>query len=151
MASLKSGLAAWRKTAKLLAAQPAVGEVAFIRALADRTRELLPDRDFEIRTNGATITVEGCGAFSGNTNIMMPVFILRLPAPVEERLAMVIESHGKRLQEFLARAYGEPWPGPKATARACITSETMSLWWGGPAEADALERLRPIDRAEVGI
>lgn len=136
---------------RVLAAKPIPGESAFIETLAARTKEVIADPEFELTTDGRTITFGGTGRFRGSTKVMMPCFLLRAPGPLDERLEAVLNSHGRRLQEYLSAAYGKAWPREGAEAHVCVTPSAVSLWWGGPDEASAIVRLRLISRAEVGL
>jgi hypothetical protein len=142
---------AWSRGFRLLATEPLGGEHAFISELAERTREILSEHDFEVATDGMTITISGLGRFKGRTSVMLPVFMMRAPVPLDERLSMVLGSHGRRLQELLTSAYGEPWPTASAGPHVSVTPDMISLWWGGSTEKDAVERLRPISRIDIGI
>jgi hypothetical protein len=132
-------------------ATPAAGERALITALATRTEELLPQEDFVVTTDGKVIRVMGTGQFHGKANILMPVFFLRVPLPMDQRLDALFESYGRRLQEFLSMAYGRPWPTVEARASHTVTNEKISVWWGGPSELEAVEHIRPIVRNDIGL
>lgn len=142
---------AWSKGLRLLATEPLGGEHAFISELAERTREILSEHDFEVTTDGMTITISGRGRFEGRTSVMLPVFMMRAPVPLDGRLSLVLDSYGRRLQALLTSTYGEPWPTEDALPHVLVTSDTVSLWWGGPTEEDASVRLRSISRIDVGI
>jgi hypothetical protein len=144
-------LRGWRQTAKLLSVEPVPGESAFINALAERTAELVDGRELDVASDGKTITLTGRGPLGGMTSILMPFFILRAPAGLEERLEMALRSHGDRLQQLLSRIHGSPWPADGATTRVAVNAERLSLWWGGTREEEAVARLRPMIRAEIGI
>jgi hypothetical protein len=81
----------------------------------------------------------------------MPVFAWRTSLSVEERLEMILDGYSKNLQKLLSRA-GEPqWPAADATPHVEITDEKVMIWWGGPTVTDAVVRLRPITREELGV
>jgi hypothetical protein len=140
-----------RATMRYWTSGPADGEARVIGVLAERIEELLAAESFQVSTDGRTITVSGTGELSGRANVFMPVFIWRLPMPATQRLDMLFESASRRLQEFLTAAYGKPWPSSGAEAHVSVRDDVISVWWGGEAEEDAVERLRPIDRSEVGL
>ena len=134
-----------------LAAGPAAGERALIEMMATRTQEMLSPDEFSVSSDGKTIVVRGVGGFLGKTNFLMPMFIWRAPLPLTQRLDMLCRSHGKRLQEFLSGARGEAWPAEGADLHISITGEAISMWWGGPNEDEAVLRMRPILREEIGV
>jgi hypothetical protein len=146
-----SFLAGLRASTRSLASGPVEGEQRVVGALAERTKELLAEEDFEVSTDGLLVTIRGVGQFRGRSNTLMPVFIWRAPLPATERLTMVFESASLRLQEFLTAAYGRPWPAPNAKAHVSVSDDLISVWWGGDTEAEAIKRLRPIFRTEVGV
>jgi hypothetical protein len=154
MTWLGNGLKAfrgWRQTLGLLSAEPVPGESAFIRALAQRTGELIDDHNLDVESNGTTITITGRGPLAGTTSILLPVFILRLPSPLDARLELALRSHGNRLQHLLSRIHGRQWPTESAKTHVAVNAEFVSLWWGGAEEADAAASIRPISRGEIGI
>ena len=139
-----------RRTVRALSAGPALGEEALLAAIQDRTREILP-KDVEITRTDGVVTLRGVGRFTGSTSIWMPMFIWRAELPAEVRLELLFASHGKRLQDFLTRTCGEPWPSDGAQPYCRIDAERICSWWGGPTEEEAVTRLRPIVRSDLGI
>lgn len=144
MVGLRGGL-------RHLASGPAEGEQVVVSALAERVSELLEREDFEVSTDGVLVTVRGVGQFRGRSITLMSAVMWRAPLPTAERLTIVFGAAGRSLQALLTQAYRRPWPGPNAEAHALVTDDAISVWWGGEAEADAVERLRPISRAELGV
>jgi hypothetical protein len=134
-----------------MARPPVAGERSFVAALAERTKEILPKDEFAVTSNGLTITVCGVGRYRGKTNVLMPVFILRADLPCDERLALAIRSHGKRLQEFVSLAYHSPWPIADAEVHVSISDDAVSLWWSKPNETQPVLALRPIPRQAIGM
>lgn len=130
---------------------PAKGEQALVVAMAERIEEILPKGEFEVTTDGKVVNIIGIGEFRGKSNLLMPAFILRAPLSTLERLELTFKSLGERLQGFLTKAHGEPWPAVGAEPHISITDEMIMLWWGGRDEADAVVRLRPIARQDIGI
>jgi hypothetical protein len=122
-------LRAGQSVIRALAHEPLSGEHALILALASRTREIVPQDEFVVTTDGLSVTLSGTDAFSGHTNVLMLVFILRSEVPLHQRLELALHSYGERLEGFLSNAYGAPWPIANAQLHVSVDIETMELWW----------------------
>lgn len=139
MSNVRKILHAGWSVVRALSQEPLPGESALILALASRTRELVPQDDFVVSADGLSVTLSGIGAFSGLANVIMPVFILRLELPVDERLEFALHSYGKRLASFLTHAYrGVPWPTEDAERHVSVDAESVELWW---TQADGPDRV----------
>ena len=147
----KPTLSGARELLRHVASGPAPGEREIIEALAERTAEMLSAEDFQVTTDGQTITIAGLGRLTGRTSVMTPFFAWRTPLSLEARLAHVMWSHASRLQEFVSEAYRAPWPAVDAEPHVKITRETVAIWWGGESEDCAVTRLRPMSRDELRV
>lgn len=58
---------------------------------------------------------------------------------------------GKELQVFLTNALGERWPSRDAEPDVRITTDMAQLWWGDEAETEAVVKIRPVSRKELGL
>ena len=148
--TVRAILAGVRANTRSIASGPADGEEMIIETLVSRIDELLMGEDFEVSVSASMITITGIKKFRGKSTTLMPVFILRTPLPLAERLTLVFESVSRGLQEFLASAYGRPWPAPTATPHVVVGDELISVWWGGETETEAVKCFRPIVRKELG-
>jgi hypothetical protein len=142
-------LIALRGTLRYLVSGPVRGEQVLIIAIARRVEKMLPEDEFEVSTDGKVVRISGVGEFQGKTNILMPFFIWRAPLPEVQRLEMIFGSIGRRLQSFLTKVRGKPWPSIGAETHYTVDDELISLWWGGPTEAEAVVRFRPIFRKDL--
>jgi hypothetical protein len=122
-----------------------------VNALAERTQSLLADDDFEVTTNGATITITGRGRLAGRSNVLMPVYVIRSPLPLDERLELLLKAHGERLQAFLSRAHCRAWPAEGAVMHVRVTPAAMDLWWSMPGADKPLVEMQQIDRRSFGL
>jgi hypothetical protein len=133
-----------RGTLSLLTTGATPDEEALILAIAERVREVIPPTEFEVNTDGKIVRIIGIGEAAGISCSMMPFFAWRAPLPVEQRLEIVFKSLGAKLQDLLSRAYGTPWPTAGAKPHVLISGGQVKVWWGGPAESEAIVRLAPI-------
>jgi hypothetical protein len=78
-----------------------------------------------------------------------PVFVLRSPLPRNERLSLIFRSYADKLQQFVAKAQGQPWPDQGAEPHVSMTSELVSVWWGGESEDRAMVRIEPIPIGDI--
>ena len=130
---------------------PADGEAALIMTIAECTRAVMAGEEFDVSVENTSIMIVGTGEMRGRTNVMTPVFIWRAPLDVDERLRLVFESYGRRLQEYLTKAYGRPWPARGAATHVIVTDLTVQLWWGGSTEETAVREFGWIDRERLGL
>jgi hypothetical protein len=129
-----------------------VSEAERLTALiAERIAEVLPPQEFRLKLAQPIISIDGVGDRYGNGYSTAPAVCWYLPLPVSQRLKMIFESQTRDLQRFLSNVSGTPWPKQGARSHVAITPDTICAWWGGPTEADAVVRLRPITRNELGV
>lgn len=119
--------------------------------LAERIREVLQEDEFEVEVKGRIISITGVGARGGNTFGLMPALIWQLPLSATRRLRMIFEGVARNLQHFLTCAYNRPWPAVTAEPHVSVGDDAILVWWGGASETDAVARLRPIPRVEIGV
>jgi hypothetical protein len=119
--------------------------------LAERLAEVLPPREFRLKLTQPIISIDGIGKRYGNGYSTAPAVCWYLPLPVSRRLRMIFESQTRDIQRFLSNVSGAQWPTPGAKPHVDVTPTTICAWWGGPTEADAVVRLRPIARDELGV
>jgi hypothetical protein len=119
--------------------------------IAERIAEVLPGHGFQLKLVHPIISVNGVGEMYGNGYSTAPAIIWYLQLPASQRLQMIFENQARELQRFLSNVRGEPWPGQRSQPHVHVTASMIHAWWGGSAEADAVVRLRPISRAEVGV
>ena len=81
----------------------------------------------------------------------MPMVLLAQQGDLAETLKTIFISEGETVQEFLTDVLGEPWPARGAKPHVCVTQDTVQLWWGGPTEDEAVVKLRPVSRKELGL
>lgn len=118
--------------------------------MSERIAEVVDPAECEVTTNGTTITFSGVNRRRGDTMVLMPFFILRADLPADQRLTMAFESLAKSAQRFLTPCGGPAWPRLDIQPHVAVSTDTINVWWGGPSEADAAVRLRPLDRSELG-
>lgn len=150
MQSFRRIIAAFRENARNVAAGPVEGEHAVLEILEERTRSILP-RNFQVQRSEVSLRIFGVDASSGRSCVWTPTFVLRSKLPVEERLNIVFQSYAECVQRFMTNAQQSPWSARDACGHAEVGEVTISVWWGGPSEAEALMRLEPIARGELGI
>jgi hypothetical protein len=143
-------IVAGRAAIRSLAAGPAPGEEQILVSLELRTKQILPE-GFEVHRSDVALRLTGAGTSGGRTAIWTPTFAWRSTFPVDERLSMVFQSYAQQVQQFLARAQGYPWPAAGAKPHTSVTTELVSVWWGGAAEGDCVRRLQPIARSDLGV
>jgi hypothetical protein len=133
---------------RLVTTGPIPNEQALIQAMAERVGEVV-DGDGTVKTDGKLIHITGRNRLYGNSTTFAPHMLLRA-LPDDEGLVVAFEKLAETLQRFL---------GPCAKGRSSsnglphvvVTDETIRVWWGGATEADALVRLRPFSRRELGV
>jgi hypothetical protein len=150
MQSFRRVISAFRETARNVAAGPVEGERAVLEILEERTRSILP-KNFQVQRSEASLRISGVDASFGRSVVWSPTFVLRSKLPVEERLNIVFQSYAERVQQFMTNAQQSPWSAQGARGHAEVGDVTISVWWGGASEAEALIRLEPIARGELGI
>lgn len=119
--------------------------------IADRIAEVLPEQEFCLKLAHPIISVNGIGSRYGNGYSTAPAMLWYLPLPAAHRLKMIFETQTRDLQRFLSNVRREPWPARGAQPHVEVTLSAIHAWWGGAAEADAVLRLRPVSREELGI
>lgn len=139
-----------RGTLNLLATGAALGEETLILSIVEGLREVIPLSEFDVSTDGKIIRITGINGAEGISCSMMPFFAWRAPLPVGRRLEMILKSIGVKVQDLLTKAHGKPWPAIGAEPHVLITSDHAIVWWGGPAESEALARLGPISWTDPG-
>ena len=150
MQSFRRIIDAFRETGRNMAAGPVEGERAVLEILEERTRSILP-KNFQVQRSEASLRISGIDASFGRSVVWTPTFVLRSQLPVEERLNILFQSYAERVQQFMTSAQESPWPARGACGHAEVGELAVSVWWGGPSEAEALIRLEPIARGELGI
>jgi hypothetical protein len=120
-------------------------------AIAERISEILPSDEFELQAKDITINIRGIGRCSGYSYSTAPSLLWNLASPASERLEKIFEIQSRGLQEFITKARHEPWPAKGTDAHVRVTTDEVTVWWGGPREADALVTLSPISRRELGL
>ncbi len=81
----------------------------------------------------------------------MSLLLLAMPGEITEKLEMIFMREGEDVQELLTDVDGRPWPAPDAKPHVLVTQDAVQLWWGGPTEDEALVKLRPILRKDIGL
>jgi len=122
-----------------------------VTVLAERAREILPSSEYEVVTSRGSLTIRGVGQNLGNTDGLLVRPIWLSPMPLDKRLNAVLDGLGRAVERCLTRPCGTETPVTGAEPHVRITDDTVRLWWGGPAEAEALVQVRPIARAEIGV
>jgi len=120
-------------------------------AIGERLAEVLPDGEFRLNIDHTLISIDGLGARCGSGYSATPALFWYLPLTASRRLEVMFQSQTRELQRFLSTVRGAPWPGPGACPQVHVTSDEIRAWWGGASEADAIVRLRPIVRSELGL
>ena len=149
--NLASAIRGIRGTLQHVSAGPAPNEQQLIEAMSERVAEIVDPADCEVTTDGKTIKLVGVNRLLGNMTTIMPFFILRAPLPADQRLKMAVEAVAKSTQRFLTSCGGPAWPAPDTGPHVTVSSEQINVWWGGPSEADATVRFRPLDRRQLGV
>jgi hypothetical protein len=119
--------------------------------IADRLAEVLPEQEFRLKLALPVISIDGIGSQHGNGYSTAPAILWYLPLPALRRLELIFERQAGDLQRFLSSVHGSPWPTRGARPHVEITSDIIRAWWGGTTEADAVVRMRPIARDELGL
>jgi hypothetical protein len=138
----------WREIRRYFTSGPTEGEPKVVGVFAERLRELLPDERFNVVVDGSTIVVHSQG---DGTHIFTPVLIWRTSLPVDERLRLVFEALGKGVQRLLGTVQGAEWGSLYGDVRVEVTSDMIKIWWGDKGWDDALMRIRPVCRQELGV
>lgn len=114
--------------------------IALTSALAVRLREVLPSPEYEISIKGLAVSIhrrECPGSAMG-----IPAAMLAAPGNRDEKLQLALEMIAEMAKHYVA---------PEVTSRVQVTSDILAVWWGGTTEKDAVVRLRPILRKEIGL
>jgi hypothetical protein len=131
---------------------------AIAQSLGDRLAELLPADEYTVSVKGPVLDVKGA---RGNSLAGMPGMLLLERGTPEEKLTRVYAEWAESLREMIAGAHRQS-PAATAISRArlpgaffdphiLVTDETIDVWWGGADPEEALVRLRPIPRSEIGL
>jgi hypothetical protein len=124
---------------------------ALTNSLAERIREILPAGEFEVEACSGIVNIQGIGQYRGSSMASMSVLLLGMPGDISDKLDMIFMSQGEEIQEFLTDLLGEPWPARGAKPHVRVTQDTVQLWWGGPTKDQAVVKLRPILRRDLGL
>jgi hypothetical protein len=121
-------------------------------ALGERTREILPAAEFEVLVKNDSVRVTGVGIRNGSTMGILVGPVWLLPLPRDKRLQIIFEKFCSQLQAFVTNSQrGEAWPARGAKGHVIVTNSLICVWWGVGGEAEALCKLRPFSRGELGI
>jgi hypothetical protein len=113
--------------------------LALTDALATRLREVL-SAQYDVSAQGASLTIRALDAPRSGTGV--PALMLAAPGAPDEKLYRVLQT---------AAEMAKPYVAPDAAPQAQVDSDTLTVWWGGPSQAEAVMSLRPIPRAEIGL
>lgn len=119
--------------------------------IADRLADVLPEQEFRLKLAHPIIRVDGIGNRYGNGYSTAPALLWYLPFSASRRLELIFERQTGDLQRFLSNVRGRPWPRHGARSHVDVTSSEIRAWWGGAIEAEAIVRLRPVSRDELGV
>lgn len=146
-------IANWRTLRGVLerSAEDTDAGITLTRAIAERLREILPDGEFSLESDDRVIHIIGIGPCRGNSYNIMPWLLWNGPEPALVRLEQIFETYGRDIQRFLTNSRKRPWPVEGAAPHIDIGTETIDVWWGGLKKVEAVVRLRPFDRKELGI
>jgi hypothetical protein len=136
--------------ASVMSREPQAAET-LTNLLAERIREILPAGEFEVESHAGVLNICGIGCHAGTSVASSPPLLLALPDDIPEKLKKLFMNEGENVQEFLTDVLGEPWPARGAKPHVHVTQDTVQLWWGGPAENEAIVKLRSISREELGL
>jgi hypothetical protein len=120
-------------------------------AIAERIAEVLPPAEFRLKLEHPIISIDAIGLRCGNGYSTAPALFWYLPLPALQRLEQMFESQMMSLERFLSNVCGCPWPRPGALPHVEVTAHAVHAWWGGPREVEAVVRLRPVSRDELGV
>jgi hypothetical protein len=131
---------------------------AIAKSLGDRLVEVLPSEDYTVEVKGPLLDVKGA---RGDSLAGIPGALLLERGTPEQKLTRVFTEAAESLREMIAAAHRQS-PGDTAMSRArlpgvffdahvVVTDATIEVWWGGANPDDALVRLRPIPRSEIGL
>jgi hypothetical protein len=121
------------------------------KAIVDCISDVVPDGEFILTVSGRVIGVVGVGARRGNSFRTHPFLVWLLPVPATRRLSIIFGSLSKDLQRFLSRVTGRPWPVEGATPHVRITDREIRVWWGSVDESEAVVKIEPILRSDIGV
>jgi hypothetical protein len=129
---------------------------AIARSLGDRLREVLPSDEFTIEVRGPVLDVKSVRGYSATGMLLLA----ERGAP-EEKLARVFMEEASSLRAIITRASRQgSADDPAKEARlpaaffdphVAVTDSAIDIWWGGADAEQALVRLRPIARSEIGL
>jgi hypothetical protein len=114
-------------------------------ALADRLNDIVP-RGFVVRAQDSDLVVIHDGqvvGVSGAPTIMDTADAIMYP---RENLETAVRATLSGVQDYIAEATAEPWPGSGGTqpnSDARVDDDRVQMWFG--SEEAPLIRLRPID------
>ncbi|HEX4437742.1 MAG TPA: hypothetical protein VH061_13210 [Solirubrobacteraceae bacterium] len=131
---------------------------AIARCLGDRLAEVLPPEEFTVDVKGPVLDVKSTHGFSCAG---MPGMLLMERGTPEEKLTRVFMQEATVLQGLITRAprqgsadnpvHGARLPSAFFDPHVVVTDTAIDVWWGGADPEQALVRLRPIARAEIGL
>jgi hypothetical protein len=121
---------------------------AIAQSLGERLREVLPEDGYTVEVNGPVLDVTRAqgGSFTG----MLGVGLIE-PGTPEEKLTRLYTDAARSLRHLVTKPYRERLPGSGSDPHVVVTDTAIELWWGAADPADALVRLRPIPRSEIGL
>lgn len=143
MAAARRILTAVRDNVSSLALGSGAGEEILLTLLEERTKQILPAH-FEVHRADTYLRLSGVGPLAGRMVVWTPVFVLRSKLPRDQRLNLVFQSYAEKVQQFVTKTQHSPWPSPGAAPHVSITDGSVSVWWGGEREDQALVRIASI-------
>jgi hypothetical protein len=129
---------------------------AIARSLGDRLREVLPSDEFTIEVRGPVLDVKSVRGYSATG-----MLLLAERGTPEEQLAHVFMEEASSLRSIITRASRQGSEADSANdallpatffdPHVAITDSAIEVWWGGADAEQALVKLRPIARSEIGL
>ena len=123
-------------------------------AVAERYREILP-AEFTVETNGPFLTWRASG--SGASSMFFGNWMLHVPwlsktARLERFAQMAFGKLPREVASVMNRNPSLVWPARGTTCHVRVTDSEVHIWFGmTDQEADAVLKVRPISREELGI
>jgi hypothetical protein len=114
--------------------------MALTHALTGRLREVLPSPEYDVAIKGLAVTIHRRG-YPGSA-MGIPAAMLAVPGSLDEKLNLVLEMIAEMAKHYVS---------PGALSQVRVTSDLLAVWWGSATEEDAIARLRPILRKEIGL
>jgi hypothetical protein len=131
---------------------------AIAKSLGDRLAEVLPADEYTVSVEGPVLEVTGAPA---NSSVGVPGLLLLERGTPEEKLTRVYAEWAESLGGMIAAAHRQSpaatamrrarFPGTFFDPHVLVSDETIDVWWGGADPEEALVRLRPIPRSEIGL